>query len=65
MFTTFVITATLVASLLLVLGDLRTIARDTARVMSDAAEQAWSAGVFVQRSAFFSLWAMIFMLSFY
>lgn len=62
---TFIAIATLVASMFLMMGSLRDVARDTIQVVADAADQARSAGLLIRRVSFFVLWAMIFALSFY
>lgn len=60
----FIAFATIVLSVLLVAGGLRMIAQDTLQTLTDATTKARLAGTLVQRSAYATLWMMIFALSY-
>jgi hypothetical protein len=53
-----------VASLLLILGGLRGVARDTLEMLSLATRRAHGSGALASRVSFLMLWAMIFALAY-
>ncbi|WP_299925261.1 hypothetical protein [uncultured Pelagimonas sp.] len=63
MLTTVLALATLLATLFLILGNLRMLARDTYDALAHSTFRAHSEGQLMPRLAFAALWFMIFALS--
>ncbi len=63
MMTTFLALATLVATVFLILANLRMVARDTFDALANSTMRAHSEGQLLPRIAFAALWVMIFALS--
>lgn len=63
MIITLLALATLVATMFLILGNLRVVARDTYDVLASFTHRAHSEGQLVPSLAFCALWLMIFALS--
>jgi hypothetical protein len=64
MMTTFIALAILLASALLVLGNLRAMALDTYDAVRTYARRAQRDGQMIRHVAYFSLWLMIFIMSY-
>lgn len=64
MVTTFIALAILMASALLVLGNLRMVLLDTFEALTGYARRARRDGQLTRHIAFFALWLMIFMMSY-
>jgi esterase/lipase superfamily enzyme len=64
MVTTFIALAILMASTLLVLGNLRMVALDTIDAVSAYARRAQRDGQMTRHIAYFALWLMIFVMSY-
>lgn len=63
MVTTILALATLIATVFLILGNLRMVARDTFDALTASALRAQADGQILPRAAFAVLWVMIFILS--
>lgn len=64
MVTTFIALAILMASALLVLGNLRMVAQDTFDAVTSYARRARQNGQMTRHIAYFALWLMIFIMSY-
>ncbi len=64
MVTTFIALAILMASALLVLGNLRMVARDTCAALSAYTRNARQTGQLTRHIAYSALWLMIFIMSY-
>lgn len=64
MVTTFIALAILMASALLVLGNLRMVVHDTVEAVTEYARRARRNGQMTRHIAFFALWLMIFLMSY-